>query len=71
MAAADRSRVASTRARPGSATSAKATVATITSTASFTVRDDRDLTQIYQRDPDQPDEIASCDKHTGFDTISA
>jgi hypothetical protein len=44
---------------------------TLTATAAFNVRGDRDLSQIYQRDPDQPDEIASCDKHTGFDTISA
>jgi hypothetical protein len=32
----------------------------ITSTASFTVRDDRDLTQIYQRDPSNPDTISDC-----------
>jgi hypothetical protein len=32
----------------------------VTSTASFTVRDDRDLSQIYQRDPSTPDPIASC-----------
>jgi hypothetical protein len=32
----------------------------IVSTASFTVRDDRDLTQVYQRDPDAPDPVASC-----------
>ena len=30
-------------------------------TASFTVRDDRDLSQIYQRDPNDPDAVASCD----------
>jgi hypothetical protein len=35
----------------------------ITSTASFTVRDDRDLTQIYQRDPANPDTVASCDTY--------
>ena len=29
-------------------------------TASFTVRDDRDLSQIYQRDATDPDPIASC-----------
>lgn len=29
--------------------------------ASFTVRDDRDLKQIYQRDPSQPDPVAGCD----------
>jgi hypothetical protein len=32
----------------------------IVSTASFTVRDDRDLTQIYQRNPAAPDPVASC-----------
>ena len=32
----------------------------VTATASFTVRDDRDLTQIYQRNPDDPDPVASC-----------
>jgi len=35
----------------------------IVSTASFTVRDDRDLTQIYQRDPNAPDPVASCDTY--------
>jgi hypothetical protein len=34
-------------------------------TASFTVRDDRDLTQIYQRDASNPDPIASCDTFSG------
>ena len=33
---------------------------TIASTASFTVRDDRDLSQIYQRDPAAPDPVADC-----------
>ncbi len=33
----------------------------IVSTASFTVRDDRDLSQIYQLNPDDPDEIADCE----------
>lgn len=32
----------------------------ISAIASFTVRDDRDLTQIYQHDPANPDPIASC-----------
>jgi len=32
----------------------------VRATASFTVRDDRDLTQIYQRDPDSPDPVADC-----------
>jgi hypothetical protein len=35
----------------------------IASTASFTVRDDRDLTQIYQRDPAAPDPVASCNTY--------
>jgi hypothetical protein len=35
----------------------------ISSTASYTVRDDRDLTQIYQRTPDAPDPVESCDKY--------
>ncbi|MGZ3196228.1 MAG: TadE/TadG family type IV pilus assembly protein [Croceibacterium sp.] len=30
----------------------------------FNVRDSRDLTQIYQRDPNKPDPIATCDKYT-------
>ncbi len=41
----------------------------IRSTASFTVRDDRDLTQIYQRDPAAPDPVASCSTYD--DPISA
>jgi hypothetical protein len=32
----------------------------IDSTASFTVRDDRDLSQIYQRDPENPDTVSDC-----------
>jgi hypothetical protein len=37
----------------------------VTATASFTVRDDRDLTQIYQRDPGDPDPVAECDVFEG------
>jgi hypothetical protein len=37
----------------------------ITSTASYTVRDDRDLSQIYQRDPARPDPVAACDAYGG------
>lgn len=40
---------------------------TIHTTASFTVRDDRDLSQIYQRDPGDPDDVADC---TDFGTTS-
>ncbi|MEO5707399.1 MAG: hypothetical protein ABIT10_07745 [Alteraurantiacibacter sp.] len=34
--------------------------ADIHTTASFTVRDDRDLTQIYQKNPSSPDSVAGC-----------
>lgn len=37
----------------------------IVSIASFTVRDNRDLTQIYQRDAGAPDPVQSCSLHTG------
>lgn len=40
---------------------------TIVSTASFTVRDDRDLSQIYQLNPDDPDTVADC---SSFGTTS-
>jgi hypothetical protein len=34
---------------------------TLSATAAFNVRQNRDLSQIYQRDPDEPDPIAACD----------
>jgi hypothetical protein len=37
----------------------------ISSIASFTVRDDRDLSQIYQRDPANPDPVQRCSTFTG------
>ncbi len=37
----------------------------ISSIASFTVRDNRDLTQIYQRDAGSPDPVQSCSQHKG------
>lgn len=37
----------------------------IHSIASFTVRDDRDLSQIYQRDPGKPDPVQRCDLYSG------
>lgn len=37
---------------------------TLTATAAFNVRDDRDLTQIYQRDPMAPDSTADCSAFT-------
>lgn len=41
---------------------------TISAIASFTVRDERDLTQVYQQDPSAPDPVQSCDAYSG--TIS-
>ena len=38
----------------------------ISSTSAFTVRDSRDLTQIYQRDAGSPDAAASCAVYGGF-----
>ena len=38
----------------------------ITSTSAYTVRDSRDLTQIYQRDAGSPDTVASCAVFNGF-----
>jgi hypothetical protein len=37
-------------------------------TAAFNVRENRDLTQVYQRDPAKPAPISSCDKHDGIET---
>lgn len=39
---------------------------TLIATAAFNVRDNRDLSQIYQRDPVQPDPVLSCDLHDGI-----
>lgn len=38
----------------------------ISSTSAYTVRDSRDLTQIYQRNPGSPDAVASCNLYTGY-----
>lgn len=38
---------------------------------SFTVRDKRDLTQIYQRDPDSPDHVQTCDTFRGQAVLSS
>lgn len=43
----------------------------IISVASFTVRDDRDLSQIYQRDPGNPDPVQNCSSYTGQINIGA
>jgi hypothetical protein len=42
----------------------------LTATAAFNVRDNRDLSQIYQRDENDPDTVADCSKYTGADSIS-
>ncbi|MDT0508107.1 TadE/TadG family type IV pilus assembly protein [Novosphingobium sp. MMS21-SN21R] len=41
--------------------------AIIRATAAFNVRDDRDLTQIFQRDAASPDPVASCTVYDGYD----
>lgn len=43
----------------------------VNATASFVVRDDRDLTQIYQRDSSDPDPIARCGTYGGAAAIAA
>ncbi len=43
----------------------------IHSIASFTVRDDRDLSQLYQRDPAHPDPVQNCSTYSGNVTIGA
>lgn len=39
----------------------------LSATATFNVRENRDLSQIYQRDPAKPDPVSSCDKHDGIE----
>lgn len=38
---------------------------TLSATAAFNVRHNRDLSRIYQRDPDRPDPVAACDEFNG------
>ncbi len=38
--------------------------------ASFAVREDRDLTGIYQRDASDPDPVASCDAYNGVGSLT-
>lgn len=42
----------------------------LTATAAFNVRDNRDLSQVYQRDENNPDVVADCSKYDGTDSIS-
>ena len=44
---------------------------TMTAIASFNVRDSRDLSEIYQRDPMSPDPVADCTKYSGYSSNSA
>lgn len=44
---------------------------TIRTISSFTVRDDRDLGQIYQRDPAKPDPVQDCATFSGAPQVSA
>lgn len=46
--------------------SAFTSAGTLTATAAFNVRENRDLTGIHQRDDADPDPIASCDKFEGI-----
>ena len=39
---------------------------TINAVAAFTVRDDRDLTQVYQRDPSDPAIVSRCSVFDDF-----
>lgn len=39
--------------------------------SSFTVRDSRDLSQIYQRDPASPDPVQRCSSHDGTITLGS
>ena len=41
----------------------------IRATAAFQVRASRDLSEIYQRDPDSPDEVAQCDIYDSYKDI--
>lgn len=41
----------------------------IRATAAFTVRDDRDLSQIFQRDASNPDSVQDCNTYKGTPTI--
>lgn len=42
----------------------------ISTTTAFTVRDDRDLSQVYQRNSGSPDPVQRCDIYSGAPTVS-
>lgn len=41
----------------------------LSATAAFNVRDNRDLTQVYQRDPGNPDAVATCSVYEDLDDV--
>lgn len=43
----------------------------IKATSAFTVRDDRDISQLYQRDPALPDPVQRCSSYNGIISIGA
>jgi len=43
----------------------------MSSIASFTVRDDRDISQLYQRDPAVPDPVQRCSAYAGSITVNS
>ena len=45
--------------------SAFTSAGTLKATAAFNVRENLDLTEVHQRDPADPDPVASCDKYEG------
>ena len=47
--------------------SAFTSAGTLKATAAFNVRENRDLTQVYQRDPTKPAPVSTCDKHDGVE----
>ncbi len=46
-------------------------VHSIHAVSSFTVRDKRDLAQLYQRDPADPDQVQSCSSYRGTPEVSS
>ena len=42
------------------------TARTVKTSAVFNVRDSRDLSQIYQRDPNHPDPVADCSVYDSY-----
>lgn len=43
----------------------------LTATSAFNVRNNRDLTQVYQRDPDNPDPVSDCGTYDAFPSLTS